>query len=160
MMGEHAWIGTMAITSSILSEVPLQSRSRSSISFLLWLHIVQRDMESKSLTSGVRCNTTIRVGFSDKLLPASIHQQTNQIRAHVMSGEVSQRLGEMRLVQINLWGVSICPQKIIWQNVHRQIATRRSPCRAWPRVCRLACRSLHDRCMSTGQFPARRPQAC
>lgn len=54
------------------------------------------------MRGGVRGDAAIRVGFGNELLPAGIDQQPDEVRAHVVASEVSNHLGQVRLVQVNV----------------------------------------------------------
>lgn len=51
---------------------------------------------------GVRGDAAIRVGLGDELLPTGVDQQTDEVGAHVVAPEVSNHLGQVRLVQVDV----------------------------------------------------------
>lgn len=69
---------------------------------LLSVLSVERYVQAQALAGGVGGYSSLRIGLGDKLLTASIYEQTNEIRAHVVAREICQSFGEMALVQINL----------------------------------------------------------
>lgn len=51
---------------------------------------------------GVSSDAPIRVGLGDELLPAGVDQQADEVRSHVVAGEIGQDLCQVRLVQVNV----------------------------------------------------------
>lgn len=63
---------------------------------------VQRLVEAQAVRGGVCSDAAIRVGLGDELLPAGVDQQPDEVRAHVVAPEVSNHLGQVRLVQVDV----------------------------------------------------------
>lgn len=63
---------------------------------------VQRLVETQPVRGGVSSDTSIRVSLGDELLPAGVHQQTDEVGPHVVARKVGQDLGQVRLVEVNV----------------------------------------------------------
>ena len=63
---------------------------------------IERNVQAQTLTSGVGSDTPVSISFSNELLATGVNKQTNEIRAHVMTRKVSQRLGQVAFVEVDL----------------------------------------------------------
>jgi hypothetical protein len=84
--------------------VPLGIANASNVLRLL---SIKRHVQPQSLPRGVCGYAVLTIGLCDELLAACIYQQSDKIRTHVVASEVSQRLGQVVLVKIDLWYVLI-----------------------------------------------------
>ena len=83
----------------LIRNIVLQARSTN---WSTYLRVLKRNVQSQPFAGRVCSNTTVRVGLCHKLLPASIHEQTNEVRSHVVTTKVSKNLGKVVLIEVNL----------------------------------------------------------
>jgi hypothetical protein len=69
---------------------------------LLTLLVIKRLVKTKALTSAVGSDRAVGISLSDELLATCINQKADEVRAHVVTGKVSENLGEVSLVEINV----------------------------------------------------------
>jgi hypothetical protein len=90
------------LCSQSIVAVTLQSSDTYGAALLLTLLSIKRHVQTKSLACRVSRNSALGVGFSDELLATSVDKKTDEVRAHVMAGEISQRLGQVAFIEVNL----------------------------------------------------------
>jgi len=80
--------------------IELSSR-RTAFAFILFNNI-DGVVQPQPFPRGVSCNTTIWVGFRHQFLATRIHQEANQVWAHIMAPKIGQCFRQMALIKINL----------------------------------------------------------
>lgn len=71
--------------------------------FLLRLLLsIQRLVQTKAGAGAVCSNAAVGINLGDKLLAAGVDKESDKIRAHVVTGEVSEDLGKVSLVQVDV----------------------------------------------------------